>query len=408
MHVGPDNHFHLTYCTNIHPGESWPEVQSNLEQYTLPLKERICPDEPFGVGLRLSDQAARELLKDDQLRRFRDWLDDRGLYVFTLNGFPYGGFHRQVVKDHVYEPDWRTDSRVDYTLRLVQILAALLPEGLEGSISTSPISYKPWLSVEARDDALQAGASNLARVATQLHTLHDRTGALIHIGFEPEPDCLIETTEETVDFFENYLLRSAAPALRRNNVLHRSNGHKGTEEILRRHIRVCLDTCHFAVEFERPADVLVRFAGAGIRISKVQISSALRVPLTGDRAAIAASLEPFAESTYLHQVVGRASNGALARYSDLPDALPNLKDDPSDEWRIHYHVPIFVDRYEKLHSTQSDISDVLEAVLRDRVTPHLEIETYTWDVLPDDLKTDVGTSIEREYRWVLDRIVGKE
>lgn len=404
MHVGPEYDFHLTYCTNIHPGETWPQVRKNLQAYTLPLKRRICPNKPFGVGLRLSNQAAVDLLKDDQLGRFREWLDEEGLYVFTLNGFPYGGFHRQVVKEHVYEPDWRTDERLDYTMRLVQILAALLPEGIEGSISTSPVSYKPWISVENRTAALQAGAANLARVATELHTLHDRTGTLIHIGFEPEPDCLIENTKETVDFFENYLLKSEAPALRRNNVLHGSNGLKGTEDILRRHIRVCLDTCHFAVEFEKPRDALTRFERAGIRTSKLQISSALRVPLHGDRDAIARDLAPFAESTYLHQVVGRGPGGALVRYPDLPAALPGLPSDPSDEWRIHYHVPIFVDEYEGLKSTQSDISDALKVVLRDRVTPHLEIETYTWDVLPSALKTDVVSSIEREYRWVFDEI----
>ncbi len=404
MHVGPENNFHLTYCTNIHPGESWSEVQTNLEQYTIPLKERICPDKPFGVGLRLSDRACRELLQGNRLRRFREWLDDRGLYVFTLNGFPYGGFHRQIVKEHVYQPDWRSDDRVEYTLRLVQILAGLLPAGAEGSISTSPISYKPWLSAEERPEVLRIGAANLARVATELHALHDRKGVLIHVGFEPEPDCLIENTEETVDFFERYLFSTDAPALRRNNVLHGSNGRKGTEAILRRHIRVCLDTCHFAVEFEAPTDAVARFASAGIRTSKVQLSSALRVPLNEDRDDIASSLEPFAESTYLHQVVGRKPGGTLVRYPDLPAALPGLSSDPSDEWRIHYHVPIFVDHYDSLQSTQSDISDILKIVLRDRVTPHLEIETYTWDVLPQDMKTDVSSSIEREYRWVLGEI----
>lgn len=404
MHVGPENDFHLTYCTNIHPGETWSEVQSNLSTYTLPLKRRICPDQPFGVGLWLSNRAANSLLKGEELRLFREWLDDEGLYVFTLNGFPYGDFHRDIVKEHVYEPDWRTDERLDYTLKLAQILAALLPEGVEGSISTSPLSYKPWISAEEHRTALATAAAHLARVATELHVLHDRTGVLIHVGIEPEPDCLIENTQETIDFFQDYLLKSEAPALRRNNVLHGSNGLKGTEEILRRHIRVCLDTCHFAVEFESPRDALARFGRAGIRTSKVQISSALHVPLTGDRDAIARSLEPFAESTYLHQVVGRGLHGTLIRYPDLPAALPGLPNDPSDEWRIHYHVPIFVDTYGGLRSTQSDISDALAVVLQDGVTSHLEIETYTWDVLPEDLKTDVASSIEREYRWVLDQI----
>lgn len=402
MHVDPDGFFQLTYCTNVHPGESLDDVDRNLKSYTIPLKERVSPENPFGVGLRLSDQASRELLQDAALETFKDHLGRNDLYVFTLNGFPYGGFHREIVKDRVYEPDWRSEERVDYTLRLVSILNELLPVGEEGSISTSPLSYKPWLSGGERDEALRIGAVHLADVAGALHALREQSEKLIHIGIEPEPNCLIEDSQETVTFFKEWLLRDGANHLRNEHGLSASQA----EEVLFEHIRVCFDTCHFAVEFESPGLVLSRFEQAGIRLSKVQISAALRVQLSenSDREELRRELEPFAESTYLHQVVTKAPDGELSRFTDLPDALPQLARSEADEWRIHYHVPIFVEKYERLYSTQRDIVSAVEHVLRTKATPHLEIETYTWDVLPEGLKTDVLTSIEREYEWLIGRL----
>lgn len=402
MRVGPDDFFHLTYCTNIHPGESWPEVESNLKQYALPLKRRLSPEAPFGIGLRLSNEAARDLVADDRLPRLREWMDENGLYVFTLNGFPFGGFHRQVVKDRVYEPDWRTEARVEYTMRLIDVLEALLPDDVEGSISTSPISYKPWLTEAETADTLQVGARNLIRIGARLHEIHERSGKLIHVGIEPEPDCLIENAKETVDFFNDYLLPASGkpPGGPRG----RNNGFPIDADLLRRHVRVCYDACHFAVEFENPSDALTRFDAAGILLSKIQISSALRVDLRQDRGTLLEELRPFAESTYLHQVVARDAGGRLNRYRDLPDALPRLESDRAEEWRIHYHVPIFLERYGLLHSTQSDLLHSIDLILADRRTAHLEIETYTWEVLPNRLKTDAVTSIEREFDWIRGRI----
>lgn len=402
MHVDPDGFFELTYCTNIHPGETLDEVDRNLKSYTIPLRERVAPGRNFGVGLRLSDQAARTLEEPERLDRFKDHLDRNGLYVFTLNGFPYGGFHRQTVKDQVYVPDWRRPERLDYTHRLIRILAELLPRGSEGSISTSPLSYKPWLGKDERREALRVGARNLAAVAAALHDLREQSGKLIHIGIEPEPDCLIANSRETVDFFKEWLLRAGVEFLEREHGMSAQRA----EEALVEHVRVCYDTCHFAVEFESPGLVLSRFEQAGIRLSKVQISAALRVVLDGsvDRDELRHDLEPFAESTYLHQVVAKAEDGHLSRYPDLPEALPHLATSEADEWRIHYHVPIFVERYERLHSTQRDIISAIEHILRTHATPHLEIETYTWDVLPQGLKTDVLTSLEREYGWLIGRL----
>jgi len=398
VRIGPDDAFHLTYCTNIHPGEDWPAVASNLRQYLPPLKAQLAPNKPFGVGLRLSDQAARTLLEGDRLAAFRAWLDDEGLYVFTLNGFPYGSFHGEVIKDRVYAPDWRTRERVDYTIRLAEILSALVPEGMTGSISTSPLSYKPWLDESEREAAFRAGSQHLAEVAAALARIEDDTGVLLHVDLEPEPDCLIENTAESIAFFEEWLWPEGGTHLADTLGV----GAGSARALLRRHIQLCYDTCHFAVEYETPAAVFEQLAAAGVPVGKIQLSAALQVPLPDEgREALAKRLQPFAEATYLHQVVERRPNGALHRYRDLPDALPHLPDTPGEEWRIHYHVPLFTEAYGELHSTQCDITRTLDALRDDPVCTHLEIETYTWDVLPDGLKTDLQTSLQREFEWVL-------
>ena len=399
MRTGSDNAFHLTYCTNIHPGEDWATVASTLKQHLPMLKAQLAPETPFGVGLRLSNQAAHTLLSGDRLPQFCRWLDDEGLYVFTLNGFPYGSFHGEVVKDRVYAPDWRTRERVDYTIRLARILAQLAPDGTAGSISTSPLSYKPWLDGSATEEAFHTGSRHLAEVAVALAQIEDETGVHLHVDLEPEPDCLIENTAESIAFFEDWLWPVGGARLADALEVKRETA----QSLLRRHIQLCYDTCHFAVEYETPAEAFAQFAAAGVPIGKVQLSAALRVPLPlAGRSAIAERLQPFAEATYLHQVVERRPDGSLHRYPDLPDALPHLDTTPGTEWRIHFHVPLFTEGFDGLQSTRRAIPRTLD-VLRDDPTicTHLEVETYTWDVLPDGLKTDLATSIRRELEWTL-------
>jgi sugar phosphate isomerase/epimerase len=398
MRIGAGRCFHLTYCTNIHPGESWAEVFANLRQYAPLLKARLRPDEPFGLGLRLSDLAARELLQGEALAQFKSWLAGQGLYVFTLNGFPYGGFHRQLVKDQVYAPDWRSSARVDYTRRLSRILAALLPADMEGSISTVPLSYKPWLDAQqARTAVLEAASINLARVTATLIDLARATGQHLHVDLEPEPDCLLENSADTIDFFRRDLWPTGGAWLARERGLSRADA----EAALRTHIGVCYDSCHFALQYEPPAEALARLADAGLRIGKVQLSAALKLSWSepADRHRAAERLRPFIDGVYLHQIVERRADGGLHHY---PDLLATSRPHPqAREWRVHFHVPIFVDDYVSLSSTQDELRATLTALRQGRYCPCLEIETYTWDVLPG-LKLDLIASIEREYRWVLD------
>lgn len=401
----PNNpNLHLTYCTNIHPGESWEEVFDQLKTHVPELKRRIAPGQPFGIGLRLSAQAATQLQKADHLPVFKRWLDEKGLYVFTMNGFPYGSFHRQRVKDQVYAPDWRKEERVGYTIQLAHLLAELVPEGLDGGISTSPLSYKLWLSEPSlEEEVFHASAINLARVAAEMAGIREEKGKELHLDIEPEPDCLLENTEETIAFFNDWLFPVGGEFLAGEHGIDQAEA----ENILRTHIRVCYDTCHFAVEYEDPKKAIQQFRDAGILIGKVQISAALKVQLNKEiekRIPVASKLQAFEESTYLHQVIERRDDGSLHHYSDLDEALPNMNNKKAKEWRIHYHVPIFVDTFNSLHSTQDDIVRSLEPFGNDSNCRHFEIETYTWEVLPEELKTDAVKSIEREYRWVLEHM----
>lgn len=397
----------LTYCSNIHPGESWMEVFDNLKRYIPAIKQEVSPSEAFGIGLRLSNRASVELTQTtDALAELREWLQRHDCYIFTMNGFPYGEFHSQAVKDQVHAPDWGTPARLDYTRRLFALLADLLPEGGEGGISTSPLSYKYWHSEGQANDLKQQAALQLAELAAYLHQLSRDSGKQLHLDIEPEPDGMLENTQDVIDYYQNWLIPVGTLHLRETLQLTPQEA----EQCLRDHIRLCYDVCHFAVVHENPREALRRLDEAGIRIGKVQISAALKVEFkkdAGQNQRIKALLQPFAESVYLHQVVARDASGGTTAYPDLSDALETFKtDDPprDEEWRTHFHVPVFLAEYGSLASTQQDIIDTLDYLREKHFCRHLEVETYTWNVLPQDLQMDVKDAIVRELNWVKQRI----
>lgn len=406
MKIGTDSTFHLTYCTNIHPGEEWSKVFANLKQYIPSLKKELAPTQSFGIGLRLADVATRELLQGTALAELQSWLTEQDLYVFTLNGFPFGGFHRQVVKDQVYAPDWSKQERLDYTLRLIHILAQLLPSGMEGSISTLPLSYKPWFKANQhlQTSVTSSASLHIAQAVAEMVCIKNNTGKVLHLDLEPEPDGLIENTTEVVDYFQTYLLTVGGEYL----VKQLSISQEAAEAHILEHVRICYDTCHFAVEYENPVAVFQQFQAAGIQVGKIQISAALQVNIPTDsekRSLIKERLHPFAESTYLHQVIARDNNKRLRHYQDLEQALPDLENTTASEWRIHFHVPIFIHDYQLFQSTQDDITTVLNLLQTNSACNHLEIETYTWEVLPKQMKLDLHASLQREYEWVLSKML---
>ena len=384
---------HLSYCTNIHPGESWNEISANLAHYLPRVKRRVCPDAPFGVGLRLSAAAARSLSASDTLAQFAGFLRANDLYVFTINGFPYGPFHGTPVKEKVYLPDWGDEARLEYTNQLADLLAALPSDSEVGSISTVPGAFK---RNAVTPDAVAQIADRLIRHVAHLVKVERDTGRRIVLALEPEPCCLLETVDETVAFFGGHLhSRHAATRLASLAGL----GVNDAEQALRRHLGVCLDVCHAAVEFEDPANCFGALAGAGIPIAKMQVTAGLRIPrVTAD--AIAA-LQRLAEPVYLHQVVERGS-GALRRYVDIDAACASETWRSGDcEWRVHFHVPVFLEQLEDSSSTQPFVREMLALHRQQSRTPHLEVETYTWSVLPARAReVPIEEAIARELLWV--------
>ena len=356
----------ITYCTNIHPGESWNETFSALRRHLPVIKADFSPAEPFPVGLRLSRRAAGEL--DDAAESwFLEWLQQHQLFVPTINGFPYGSFHSVPVKKQVYLPDWRQQERADYTMRLATLLDRWLPHGVPGSISTVPVGFRSCIL----EEDMAVIRSNLLHTLEHLDHLRQKSGKVIMLSLEPEPGCLLETTGDIITFFE----RMNFP------------------DTMRLAFGVCLDSCHQAVEFENPTECLTQLRSAGIGIGKVQVSSALRLfepELT--------FLEGFCEPVYLHQTIIRDQDGKLRHYDDLPLALRDHPRGQGEEWRIHFHIPLFVEQLPQYGTTRYFVESLLP--LLDE-TVLLEVETYTWEVLPTELRAEsVDHSIIRELHWL--------
>lgn len=388
----------LGYCLNVHPTQTFAEVRVALLGPVREIKRRLCPDRPFGVGLRLSAEAAAETGVAAELAAI---FDGEGFAAFTMNGFPYGRFHGAPVKEAVYEPDWTTAERVAYSLSLAETMAALVPPGGFATISTVPGGYAP--RVTGREAAV---ADGLLQAVAGLVRLEQSTGRTVTLALEPEPWCLLDSTADAVAFFRAHLFTDAAA--RRLGALAGLTADEAAQA-LPRHLGICLDVCHMAVNFEEPEETLAALAAAGIPIHKVQLSAALRIARAD--AVARQRLNAFRDAVYLHQTVARAAdgtaNGTVRRFLDLPQALESPGGE-NEEWRVHFHVPVFAEPEPPLGSTSGSL-DRLLAIHRDRpVAPHLEVETYTWDVLPAEAcgagAMSVVDGIERELRWVLERL----
>jgi hypothetical protein len=372
----------LAYCTNVHAGTDLAQTRENLLQHALTVKARFAPHTPLGIGLWLAAPAARQLQDAAERTAFARWLKEQGLLPFTFNGFPYGDFHQPQVKHRVYEPNWLAAERVEYTLDLVTILDTLLPAGHAGSISTLPLA---WGEPALGRDQLTRAASQLRQVTQRLAALEAEQGRLIYLCLEPEPGCVLQRSDDVVRFFDDVL-----------------DAH-GEPDHWRRYLRVCHDVCHAAVMFEDQRAVLARYAAHGIQVGKVQVSAALRVDFDAltpaERPLALAALAAFAEDRYLHQTCVRsASTGVVQFFTDLPQTL--LTAPPAGQWRVHFHVPIYADKFGLLGTTRDEIRDCLAAAAEDQDLQHFEVETYAWSVLPDELQPDsLGEAIAAELQW---------
>lgn len=385
---------HLTYCLNIHATQTWADVQAALEGPVAAVKAAISPDAPFAVGLRFSGEALDELADPAKRRALKDLLKAHDFHAITVNGFPYGPFHGTRVKEEVYQPDWRSAERVRYTNTLADLMAEIAPPGEMVSLSTVPGTIKPLAG-----GAMEAMAENYLLSVAHLVKSEARTGVTVALAIEPEPYCILETIAETVDFFRDYLFSDAA-VVRVAELTGLSEADAALA--LPRHIGLCYDVCHAAVEYEDPAGSIAALREAGIPVHKLQLSAALRVPVVGpeQRAALAA----FEEPTYLHQVIRRTPEG-MKFHVDLPDALALGDVTDGEEWRVHFHVPVFIDNLGAFSSTRDFLQGILALHKANPISPHLEIETYTWDVLPQAVRSEtVDKDIQREMRWVLEQL----
>ena len=390
---GLDN-VHLTYCLNVHPGGTLEEAQVALFHHAREVFDRFRratgTPPPYGVGLWLSAEAASTAVAEHKLDRLARGLAADRFYVFTLNGFPYGRFHGTRVKEAVYRPDWANADRVEYTNLLAYILGRLLPEGVSGTISTLPVTFKPW----ADADRITQAAENLAGIAVFLDDMSRTSGTDILLALEPEPGCFLERTADVCAFFEDELIPVGCQMMHDNHGM----SAKLAEDIIRRHIGVCLDTVHTGVMRENPVDAVLQLADAGIRLGKVQLGAALRTTVGPDGPPKA--LDPFQDEVYLHQVTAQTADGA-AFFVDLPDAYAHAADAVGD-WRVHFHVPLSWEGEGDLTTTRDDVDEAFLRAAIDAGCQHFELEIYTLDVFPAATES-IEAIMAQDLAWLWQR-----
>lgn len=374
----------LGYCTNVHPCRSLEDVGRMLANQAAAVRDQ-CGFE-IAVGLWLPAIAITDVAgQPAAIEMLRGWLAEQRFSCHTLNAFPFGDFHSERVKEQVYLPDWSDPRRLDYTLACSRLLADIMPVGSDGSISTLPLGFK---RVKRPADFFDRAISHLLTLSCELSQLQQEAGRLIRLAIEPEPFCLLETTAETIAFFEK--LWHAADAA-------------GCSAAARRHLGVCYDVCHQAVEFEDAALAIARLTAANIRINKVQISCAVELDCPADSDARRA-LASFSEDRYLHQTFARQDDGRIISTVDLTKQLalePDSEWQAANTWRVHFHVPVDAERLGPLGTTRAELVRAMSAIGALPYRPHLEVETYTWPVLPGVDHGDVTAGLAREMRSAL-------
>src|SRR5215469_12382461 len=391
---------HLTYSTLVHPGDTWEDMWHSLTTYVPKVKERISPKEPFGISLRLAAASAERLVNDKKERdKLKKFLADNDMYLYTVNAFPYGPFKGRIVKEQVYEPDWRSEERTQYTINVADILADVAPEGIAPSIQSAPLGFKPRVT---GPDVVESYTEHVLRVVAHLVGIEARTGKTVTLALEPEPHCFLETTDETIDYFTKHLYTGrSAERLAKLASIPVSDAIGA----LRRHLGIVFDIGHQAVGFEDIPVSLQKLVDAGVPILKLQEVAAMHMPQVTDETVEA--LQRFAKTVYLSQTAEK-KNGKITKFLNLEDAFAARKADPGPrEWRTHFHVPVFLDDLGgKFGTTRFALEQALKMHKEKPLSGQLEIETYTWDVLPDHLKTgDIVDYVCREIEWVRGQLV---
>jgi len=389
---------HLSYSTLVHPGDDWEDIKASVQSFLPAVKKRVSPDAAFGVSLRLSHASVSALeTNPDQREWLKGFLDSQDMYLYTVNAFPYGPFKNRVVMEDVYEPDWTSDERVNYTIAIAHLLAELSPAHISPSIQTAPLAFAPRVKGEAY---VESFTHNVLKVVAALWRLEQDTGRRVKLALEPEPACYLETTDETIIYFTQHIYtEKASRALARLGNMPLSEA----EGALRRYLGIVFDIGHQAVGFEDIPSSLRSLVAAGIPIFKLQEAAALWVEnLSID---VVPGLRRFTDTIYLSQTTLKTSDG-LAKYLHLKDALDAYESNPvTTELRCHFHVPVFLEEIGPFRTTRFAVLQALEMHRETPLSDHLEIETYTWDVLPEELKTgDIVDYVTNELLFSIEAL----
>jgi hypothetical protein len=394
MNLG-NNLGHLTYSTLVHQTDDWDQLWTSVHTYLPQVKARVAPHQKFGVCLRTSAPSAALLSAESAKRAaLKQFFADQDLYLYTANAFVYGVFKKQVIKEDVYEPDWRTPERREYTKQVADLLADLAPEGVNPSIQSAPLGFKPRVT---GDDVVEAYTTNVIDVVAHLVGLEKKTGTVVTLGLEPEPRCYLETTDETITYFKTHLFSpQSAERLATATGLHAADAAAA----MRKHMGVVFDIGHQAVGYEDIPASLQKLVDHGVPIVKLQEAAAVYMPDVTQQTVDA--LQSFAQTIYLSQTCQK-KDGTTTWFLNLEDAFEAFAKDPGPrEWRTHFHVPVFLnDLGGAFGTTRFALEQALAVHKQTPLSTHLEIETYTWDVLPAHLKTgDIVEYVTRELDWV--------
>ncbi|HTM33982.1 MAG TPA: metabolite traffic protein EboE [Vicinamibacterales bacterium] len=390
---------HLTYSTLVHQTDNWDQLWKSVNTYLPAVKARVAPHEKFGVCLRTSAPSI-ELLSTEpgKVADLKQFFADQDLYLYTANAFVYGVFKKQVIKEDVYEPDWATPERREYTKKVANLLAELAPDGINPSIQTAPLGFKPKVT---GDDVVDAYTSNVIDVVAHLVELKKKTGKTVTLGLEPEPRCYLETTDETITYFKNRLFSGAtAQRLAKKTGLNEADA----AQAMRDYMGVVFDIGHQAVGYEDIPVSLQKLVDNGVQIVKLQEAASMYIPDVSQK--IVDALQPFAKTIYLSQTCQK-KDGKMTWFLNLEDAFEDWYKNPGPrEWRTHFHVPVFLNDLGAFGTTRFALEQALAFHKKTPLSTHLEIETYTWDVLPDHLKTgDIVEYVTRELDWVKGQLV---
>jgi hypothetical protein len=391
---------HLTYSTLVHQTDNWDQLWQSVQRYLPAVKARVAPGQKFGVCLRTSAPSAAALSADPAKRAtLKQFFADQDLYLYTANAFVYGVFKKQVIKEDVYEPDWQTPERREYTKQVATLLAELAPEGINPSIQSAPLGFKPKVT---GGEVVEAYTSNVIDVVAHLVELEKRTGKVVTLGLEPEPRCYLETTDETIAYFTAHLFSpQTAERLAKQTGLRAADAAAA----MRRHTGVVFDIGHQSVGYEDIPASLRKLVAAGVPIVKLQEAASMHIPDVTQKTVDA--LQSFAKTIYLSQTC-QHKDGKKTWFLNLEDAFAAFQKDPGPrEWRTHFHVPVFLtDLGGAFGTTRFALEQALAVHKQTPLSTHLEIETYTWDVLPAHLKTgDIVEYVTRELDWVKEQLV---